>query len=248
MTLYYKYMIHSSHGLRIYRRTGNVLITFGLLSLPILFIGLGGWITQISDREVGLALGISGYRLFIGYVISVVIALLCAVILGQGALGDFFIPVFDVIQNLPSFALIPIFALWLGYTNTMAISFAVSTMIWPILFYILTAIRTAKNDYNEAATIFGARGLRRLLWYILPISFPALVTGSIVAISTGWEAVIGIEIIGFSNGIGKFLNTSIEAHQHRVFMFGLVALLLIVFSVNKLIWLPLIKRTRLYGE
>ncbi len=241
-------MIHTSHGLRIYRKHVHVLIAFGVLILPIVFIFFGGWISHISVRALGTALSVSGYRLFIAYVISAIIALVLAIALGQGKVGDFFIPVFDLLQNIPSFALIPVFALVWGYTNTMAIGFAVSAMIWPILFYVISAIRTAKTDFNEAATVFGATGWRRFSSYLLPLSFPALVTGSIVAVSIGWEAVIGVEIIGFSNGIGNFLTANAGANGNHALVFGLIALLLIVFSINKLIWLPLLKRSQLYAE
>lgn len=241
-------MIHTSHGLRIYRKRIHVLIAFGILILPIVFIFFGGWISHISVRALGIALSISGYRLLVAYLISAFIALVLAITLGQGRIGDFFIPVFDLLQNVPSFALIPVFALLWGYTNTMAIGFAVSAMIWPILFYVLSAIRTAKTDFNEAATVFGATGWRRFYSYLLPLSFPALVTGSIVAVSIGWEAVIGVEIIGFSNGIGKFLTANAGENGNHALIFGLIALLLIVFSINKLIWLPLLKHSQLYGE
>ena len=241
-------MIHTSHGLRIYRKGLHVLVVFGILILPIAFIFFGGWVSHISARDLGTALSVSGYRLFVAYLLSAVIALFLAITLGQGKIGDFFIPVFDLLQNLPSFALIPVFAILWGYTNTMAIGFAVSAMIWPILFYVLSAIRTAKTDFNEAATVFGATGWRRFSSYLLPLSFPALVTGSIVSVSIGWEAVIGVEIIGFSNGIGNFLNANAGANGNHVLIFGLITLLLIVFSINKLVWLPLLKRSQLYAE
>src|SRR5438105_3498793 len=102
-------MIHTSHGVRIYRRWFHVLIAFGVLILPIAFIFFGGWISHLSVRDLGLSLTLSGYRLLLAYALSTAIALLLALTLGQGAAGDFFIPVFDLLQNLPSFALIPVF-------------------------------------------------------------------------------------------------------------------------------------------
>lgn len=225
-----------------------MLITFGVLILPIVFIILGGWISHISVTDVSMALAVSGWRLFAAYVISTIIAIALAVSLGQGKVGDFMIPVFDLLQNIPSFAMIPVFALVWGYTNSMAIGFAVSAMIWPILFNVLVALRTAKTDLNEAATIFGANGFKRFYSYSLPLSFPALVTGSIVSVSIGWEAVIGVEIIGFKDGIGNFLTNSAGQDGNHALIFGLIALLLIVFSLNKLVWLPLIQQSKKYAE
>ncbi|MBU6431245.1 MAG: ABC transporter permease subunit [Patescibacteria group bacterium] len=146
-------MIHQSHNLRIYRKREHLLIIFGVLALPIIFILLVGRISQISTTALLFGLGLSFYRLIAAYIISLVLGVALAVAFGRGRLGDFFIPVFDLIQNLPSFALIPAFAILFGYTDKMAILFAVSSMLWPILFYALSALRNAKTDFDEAATI-----------------------------------------------------------------------------------------------
>lgn len=240
-------MIHYSHNFRIYKKRAHLLIAFGVVALPLVFIALVGRISSISTSALLFALGLSLYRLLIAYIISLVLGVALAVTLGHGAVGDFFIPVFDLLQNLPSFALIPVFALLFGYTNTMAILFAASSVLWPILFYVVSALRTAKTDWNEAATIFGATGFKRIWHYLIPLSFPAIVTGSIVGISIGWEAIIGIEIIGMRGGIGVFLNSAAMSDK-TILTLGIVALLLVVFSINKLVWLPLLKKTQLYAE
>jgi len=235
------------HNIKIYKKWTHLLVVFCIIILPIVFILLAGSISQISTNSLILGLGLSFYRLLIAYAISLVLGILLAVTLGHGKLGDFFIPVFDLFQNLPSFALIPVFVILFGYTNKMAVLFTASSVLWPILFSILSALRTAKTDYNEAATIFGATGLKRILYYLIPLSFPAIVTGSIVGISIGWEAVIGVEIIGLSNGIGSFLNSAAQSDK-QVLALGIITLLLLVFSINRLVWMPLLRKSQLYAE
>lgn len=157
------------------------------------------------------------------------------------------IPVFDLMQNLPSFALIPVFVMWFGYTNLMTIIFAATSILWPILFYMLHALKTVPKDLEDAAKIFGATGLKKVPFFSLPVAFPAAVTGSIVGFSIGWEAIIGVEIIGLSNGIGPFLNTTTSQSNNNLIL-GISALLVIVFLINRLIWMPLLKKSQLYGE
>lgn len=240
-------MAHAFHGFRVYKKRAHILIAFGVLVLPIVFIFLAGQVSELSTRALLVGMGLSLYRLGLAYAISLVLGVFLAVLLGLGKLGDFFVPVFDVLQNLPSFALIPVFVLLFGYTNKMAIIFAASSILWPILFYVISALRTAKTDFNEAATIFGATGVKRIFNYYIPLSFPAILTGSIVGISIGWEAVIGIEIIGLSSGIGTFLSSALKTSRDTLLL-GIIALLLVVFSINRLVWTPLIKKSRLYGE
>ncbi len=217
-----------------------------LCALVILSYYLTG-ITNISADKVYAGLALSLYRLILAYALSLVIALAIALSIGQSKAGDVLIPVFDLLQNLPSFALIPLFIAAFGYTNLMVITFAASSIVWPILFYVLHALKTARTDFNDAATMFGAVGRKRAWYYLLPLSFSSAVVGSIVGISIGWEAIIGVEIIGLSNGIGVFLNSTFIANR-GAFTFGIFSLLLAVFILNRLVWMPLLKKSQSYAE
>jgi len=150
-------------------------------------------------------------------------------------------------QNLPSFALIPLFVLWLGYTNIMAIIFAATSILWPILFYMLHALKTENKDKEDAAKIFGATGWKKMVYFSLPVAFPAIVTGSIVGFAIGWESIIGIEIIGLANGIGPFINSNANTNNKGLAL-GLSALLLVVFLINRLVWMPLLKKSQSYAD
>jgi len=241
-------MIHASHRIHIYHKHHHRLTAALTLLAPLILLALLGGLARAEFLTLLSALGLSVYRLAIGYSISLVLGILLAVTFGTSKLGDALVPVFDVMQNIPSFALIPVFALFFGYTNLMAIIFIATSVIWPILFYTLHAIRSARTDLNDAATIFGATGLKRVWNYLIPLSWPAIITGSIVGISIGWEAVIGIEIIGFKSGVGVFLNNASTSGNSALLTAGIAAILILVFVINKLVWVPLLRKTEYYGE
>jgi len=241
-------MAHVPHRFKIYKKFWHVLVLLGIVLLPVIFIVLIGGISKISIYSLLSAISTSLYRLVLSYFFALILGIALAIFFGRGKIGDFFIPIFDVLQNFPSFALIPIFVLLFGYTNKMAIIFALTSILWPILFSVLNAFRTAKTDLNEAATIFGAIGLKRIFYYLIPLSFPSIIMGSLIGIAIGWEAIIGIEIIGLNNGIGVFLNNAASINDRYALTVGIIALLLIVFSLNRLIWLPLIRKSQIYGE
>lgn len=180
------------------------------------------------------------YRLIVAYSIALVLGVTIALLVGWSPFADFFFPFFDILQNLPSFALIPIFIYVFGYTNQMIILFAVTSIIWPILFAVLTAIKSAHRDLSDAATIFGARGIERVFYYLAPLSFPAILTGSIVGIAIGWESVIGAEIIAHIAGFGSFISEASTSGVTEASVAGTIAILVIVFVINRLIWAPLL--------
>lgn len=241
-------MIHGVHRFQIYTKWRHRLTALLTVLVPFVFLFLIGRLASIDTSTLGLALLISFYRLVLGYLLSLVVGVTLAIVIGTSRFGEAFTPILDVMQNVPSFALIPVFALLFGFTDWMAILFITTSVIWPILFYCLSAIRTARTDWGEAATIFGAKGFKRVLYYLLPLSFPSIVTGSIVGLSIGWEAVIGVEIIGFSSGIGILLNNASLVHDKTMLIAGIGTLLFLVFIINRIIWAPLLRRTRNYAE
>lgn len=189
------------------------------------------------------------YRLIAAYLIALVLGVGVALVVGWSPLADFFFPLFDILQNVPSFALFPIFLYLFGLTDTMIIFFAVSSIVWPILFAVLTAIKNAHRDLNDAASIFGATGVKRITAYLAPLSFPSILTGSIVGIAIGWESVIGAEIIAASGGFGAFIRTVDTTGLNPGAVAGALAILIIVFVINRIVWAPLLaESSRRYAE
>lgn len=208
-----------------------------------LIFGASGYFGSVDWPTLIQAVLRTTYRLALAYGIALLLGVSIALLVGWSPFADFLFPFFDILQNIPSFALIPLFIYFLGYSDRMIILFAVSSIIWPILFAVLTAIKSAHADLNDAATIFGARGFRRVPYYLAPLSYPAILTGSIVGIAIGWESVIGAEIIASVAGFGAFIKTAGTEGVSQVALAGILAILIIVFVLNRLIWAPLLNES-----
>jgi len=214
-----------------------------------LLLATFGFFGTVAWGALTQAVAYTTYRIAIAYAIAFALGVSIALLVGWSPISEFFFPIFDVLQNLPSFALLPFFIYFLGYTNQMIILFAVSSIIWPILFAVLTAIKSAHADLNDAATIFGARGFRRIPYYLAPLSLPAILTGSIVGIAIGWEAVIGAEIIANMMGFGAFIKDTDMTGVSQTAIAGILVILVIVFIINRLVWAPLLSESsRRYAE
>ena len=236
---------HRSHARR-YRYTWVIMAGVTLVAL---LLAVSGFFGQVSWMSLLTAVLETTYRLIAAYFIALVIGVVIALVVGWTPFIDFFFPIFDILQNLPSFALFPLFIYFLGYTNQMIILFAVSSIVWPILFAVLTAIKSAHTDLSDAATIFGAHGIRRIRFYLAPLAFPAILTGSIVGIAIGWESVIGAEIISNTPGFGAFIKNVDTAGISPTAIAGALAILVIVFVINRLVWAPLLSESgRRYAE
>jgi NitT/TauT family transport system permease protein len=231
--------IRAWHYLDVVRHRRSWLIVAGASTVVVLLM-VAGYFSTVPWDVLMSAVIHTTYRLLIAYGIALLIGVPIALLVGWSPLAEMFFPIFDILQNIPSFALIPFFIYFFKLTDTMIILFAVSSIVWPILFAVLTAIKSAPRDLNDAATVFGARGFRRVFSYLAPLSLPAILTGSIVGIAIGWEAVIGAEIIVHASGFGSFIKDSATSGIDRPAVAGMFVILVLVFTLNRLVWAPLL--------
>ena len=112
-------------------------------------------------------------------------------------------------------------------------------IIWPLLFSLISTLKLVKTEWEEAVAISHLKGFAYLMKFIIPASLPGLITGSIIGLGDGWEALIATEIIiGVNAGLGNFFQKF--SADTAVTAFGVLGLLLVIFTINKLIWLPLL--------
>lgn len=224
----------------IYRSRRHVAVTLALAALPFVFFVIFSRITDIAlDRLLG-DLGISVVRLAAAYLISAVCAWGLAVLFYKGKRSLIALPIFDVLQSFPTFAIVPLAALYLGRTNGTVIFFLVITVIWPIVFSIISSLKLIKHDWEEVAEIAGLTGFDYVRYFLWPVSVPGLITGSIIGLGEGWEALVATEIImNIRGGLGSFFGAHVESVE--ITAFGVAGLLLFIFAMNKIIWLPLLE-------
>lgn len=233
---------HSERHRRIWFIIAGIALIAFLLEASGYFDGVS-WVSLVS------AVLQTTIRLILAYLIALAIGVSLGLLVGWSPFSDTLFPVFDVLQNVPSFALIPFFIYFFGLSDLMIILFAVSSIIWPVLFAILSAIKSAHKDLGDAATIFGANGFRRIKFYLAPLSLPAILTGSIVGIAIGWEAVIGAEIIVSAAGFGSFIKDASSTGINQSAVAGMLVILIIVFTINRLVWSPLLSESsKRYAE
>lgn len=229
---------HRKH-LEIYHSRSQLFLTFLIIILPLFFLVLFSRITQIDLGSFLSQLALSSVRLFSAYVLAFFLALAAGVLFGRGRLGDFSLPIFDVLQSFPTFATLPLAVTFFGASNQTVVVFLVLTIIWPILFSLVSALRAIKPDWEEAVKMANLSGFDYFRLFLWPASVSGLITGSIIGLGEGWEALIATEIIVKARpGLGEFF--SAHAADPPVTFLGILAFLLIIFSINKLFWLPLL--------
>lgn len=217
---------------------------FVLFAIVAVFVNF----TKLNKADLFIGFLASLSRITIAYFIALVIALILALfITANERIESIFLPIFDVLQSFPSFALFPALIVALKSTEVIIITVLVITIIWPIMFSIISGIKNRREDLEEAATIFGAHGWKRIVFFTLPQLAPSIVTGSIVGWGEGWEFIVGAELLVNTHiGIGNYLGVLGTNGQNTLLAFGILILLFLLFVLNKILWLPLLTRTTKY--
>jgi NitT/TauT family transport system permease protein len=227
---------------RIYTTWRHLFITFFIVGAPFLLLLIFSKVVHVAVGDFLAETGVSFLRLGAAYLIAALLAWVFAVSFYKGKRALFFLPLFDVLQSFPTFAALPLAIYFWGASNFTVIFFLVITVIWPIFFTVVSSLKLIKREWEEAAAIFGLRGFAYLRKFLLPVSIPGFITGSIIGLGEGWEALVATEIIvGLKNGLGGFFKSF--STNPTITAFGIFGFLLFIFAVNKLIWLPLLERS-----
>jgi len=219
-----------------------MLVTLLLIIIPIIFFLFFAKFTKITINTLFTDIGVSLVRIIIAFFISIILGWSLAVLFSKGKLSTVALPLFDVLQSVPTFAALPLAVMYLGKSTTTVILFLVLAMIWPILFSIVSSLKLIKSEYHEAVDIYGLKGFKRLRYFIFPASVPGLITGAIIGLGEAWEAIIATEIIiGMRTGLGPFFQSF--SNNPKITMFGILGILMIIFAINKIFLLPLLDKS-----
>jgi NitT/TauT family transport system permease protein len=229
------------HPRSIYTSKIQLLVTLSFVIAPVIFLLVVAQFTSLTVTGLFIDFSDSIFRLVAAYGIAVLLAWGLALAFATGKRSKVALPVFDVLQSFPTFALVPLAVLTFGSTNTTVIFFLVITIIWPILFSVVNALKLIKKEYWEVAEMYRLHGWNRFRYFLLPASIPGVVTGSIIGLGEGWEALVATEIImNTKTGLGSFFQQN--SNEALLTTLGILSLMVIIFSVNRLLWAPIMVR------
>lgn len=127
-------------------------------------------ILVVSGFQVPLFFGaflISLLRILIAYAIAVLLGMAIAFLFWKiQFLKKFFVPILEGMQSFPALLLLPLAAMWFGFNNFAIIFFLVFLIIWPIIFSAYSSLESTPRDWQEAAKVFGATGIKKMFYLI----------------------------------------------------------------------------------
>jgi NitT/TauT family transport system permease protein len=186
--------------------------------LPLLPKVVDTLITMLTDGSMLWHAAYTLARMLTGFALAVVIGLPLGILMGRArAVEGFFLPLVSALMPIPSLAWVPVFILWFGLGNAVAVLVVCYAAMFPMMLNAWSGVRSVNQLWLRAAGAMGADETALFWKVMLPGAAPFIITGLRQAFQRSWIAVVGAEMITSSDwGLGwviydakEFLNTDV---------------------------------------
>jgi NitT/TauT family transport system permease protein len=185
------------------------------------------------------------YRVMVGLAMAVAVGLPLGILMGRfRPVENFVLPLASALMPIPSLAWVPIFILWFGLGNTVAIMIVFYAAFFPMLLNAWSGVRAVNPLWLRAAGAMGANE-RSLFWkVIIPGASPFIITGLRQAFLRAWIAVVGAEMLASSDwGLGWVIFDAKEFLNADVMLSALAVIGAIGFVFERLVFGSIEKAT-----
>jgi NitT/TauT family transport system permease protein len=188
----------------------------------------------LRDGSLIEAGGVTVRRLFVGYIVGVLIGLPLGLLTSTSQFFEDTIGALALgLQTLPSVCWIPLALLWFGQTEGAMLFVVVMGTVWSVLIATDTGARSIPRIYARAARTMGSEGLHQWTRVILPASLPFLVSGMKQGWAFAWRSLMAAEIYvtiltGF--GLGHLLHYGRELNA----MDQVIGIMLVIVVIGLL--------------
>lgn len=209
-------------------------------------VGVAGSLAQqVSSGALPVACAFSILRGAIGYVISLVIALVLGFLMTHfDFLHRNLKPVIMGIQTLPSICWVPFSILWFGLTEQAIIFVVVMGSAFSMAIAVDSAVSNVPLLYKKAALTMGAKKNQLFFKVILPASLPELISGMKQGWSFAWRALMSGEVMTTSISLGQTLITGRNLADINQVMLVMIVIVLIGILIDQLVFSSLERAIR----
>ncbi|QLF94338.1 ABC transporter permease subunit [Pseudomonas sp. ABC1] len=202
---------------------------FGWMSEQILPAPSLVWQTllEFGAGELWEHLGISLQRLAWGLLGGVASGILLGALLGASPRAERLVwPTFASLAQVPTLAWIPLFMLFFGIGEALKLVVLIKAIIVPITVHTLVGVRDAQPRLREAAAVLRLPLHLRLWRLTIPAALPSFMAGLRLALATGWSALLAVELLASSEGIGYLM-----VWGRQLFMLDIVFVCILVIGL-----------------
>ncbi|WP_377887860.1 ABC transporter permease [Alkalihalobacillus sp. R86527] len=159
-----------------------------------------------ADGSLFGHIGITLYRIFLGFLLGAVAALLLGSFVGIYRKAEqLFDPIIQAFRSIPSLAWVPLFILWMGIAEASKVTLIAVGVFFPVYLNVVSGILSVDRQLIEVGKMYGLNSYQLVKRIILPASLPSFLIGLRSGLGLGWMFVVAAELMGASQGLGYLL-------------------------------------------
>ena len=173
-------------------------------------------------------------RLFAGYVIACVTAILLGIAMGSNRfMFRLLEPLVEFLRPIPSPAYVPMAILFLGIGNEMKVFMIAFTSFFPILLNTITGVVNVDRVLINTARTFGLSRMQLITKVVIPSASVYIMTGMRISLAIALVLTVLAEMVTGNDGIGFFvLNAQRSFHIAEMYA-GVLALAIVGYALNR---------------
>lgn len=192
-----------------------------ILSAPWTVVDTAGQL--VADGRLQENLITSGTRAALGLVLGTAAGIVLAVIAGLFRTGEALIdgPV-QVKRSIPTLALMPLLILWFGIGEQMKVTTIALSVLIPVYIHTHNGLRSIDTRHAELAETIGVSRAEFVRHVVVPGAMPGFLLGMRFAVTSSLLALVVVEQINATSGIGYMITLASQYGQTDVIIVGLV--------------------------
>lgn len=143
------------------------------------------------------------------------------------------LPSFNAIVQIPVLGWLPFLLLLVGVGEPLKIILIAHAALVPVAMSTLQGFRETPPELDEAARVFGYGRLQRIVHVVLPAAVPTLATGVRLAFTKAWLALVVVELVASSEGLGYLIVYGRQLFQLDLVMAAVVIVGALGYAINR---------------
>lgn len=177
----------------------------------------------IADGRLQDNLLVSVTRVGQGFAFGVLAGVIAALFAGLSRTGEYLLDgVIQFKRSIPTLALIPLLMLYLGIGEGMKVAVIGLAVFIPVYINLHAYLRATDTRYVELAEALKLSYGGFMRHIVLPGALPGLVLGLRLGVTAAWLALVVVEQINATSGIGYMINLAGSYGQINIVIVGLV--------------------------
>jgi len=184
-------------------------------------------VEMIASGEIFYHAGMSLRRVVFGFLFGAIAGLSLGMAMGLSRTADDYMrPLFLALAQIPTLGWIPLLMLIFGIGETLKIIVIAKGALVPMTMNTAAGIRSVPANYVEVGRALRFSRLQTLRLIVLPGAAPSIFTGVRYGLTHSWTALVGVELLASSEGLGYLL-----VWGRQMFWLDVVIVAMIVIGV-----------------